>query len=130
MADSKASGRPTKYTEEILEKAKAYLEGGYLDNEQVIPTDVGLALHLGIARSTLYAWVKEEGKEVFSDTLDSINDTQHMVLLNKGLIGEFNSPITKLALANHGYHEKQEIKNDAALEIAEALRELSESLPG
>ena len=34
---------------------------------------------------------------------------QRLVLLNKGLTGEFNSNITKLVLGKHGFHDKREV---------------------
>ncbi len=51
--------RPTKYTPELLAKAKEYLES----YSTAIPSHIGLAYYLGIANSTMYAWSKEEGKE-------------------------------------------------------------------
>ena len=113
------SGRPTSCNEEMADKAADYLEN-YKDHGDAIPSAVGMACHLGIAKSTLYLW-GEENRFGFSDTLARCNDEQHRTLINKGLTGDFNSAITRLALANHGYSEKtstdvtsggQPIKND------------------
>jgi len=41
-------------------------------------------------------------------TLSRIATNQEFRLLNGGLLGDFNPAITKLALANHGYSEKQD----------------------
>jgi hypothetical protein len=87
------------------EKAKAYIDGGYLNEDQVIPSHVGMALSLNVNKSTLYKWA-EDGHGTFSDTLAQCNDKQHMILLSKGLTSEFSGTIVKLALSNHGYSEK------------------------
>lgn len=100
-----AGGRPTKYSKELLEKAKEYLET-YDTVGDVIPSVEGLSLYLDITRTTIYDWEKQEGKEEFSYILRKINAKQHQVLVNKGLSNDFNSAITKLVLGKHGYHEK------------------------
>ena len=94
--------RPTKYTPELLAKAKEYLES----YSTAIPSHIGLAYYLNIANSTLYAWAKEDGKGQFSDILERIMQLQFIELTDKGLTGDFNSAITKLALGKHGYTDK------------------------
>ncbi|MEQ5162241.1 DNA-packaging protein [Proteus terrae] len=114
---SKQVGCPSKLTNELIAKAKEYLHGGYKENEgQVIPSIAGLACYLGIARSTVYEYGKQDsdlGRE-FSDTLDGIMAFQEMKLINSGLVGDFNATITKLMLANHGYSEKQEVDHQSS----------------
>jgi len=97
-------GRPTDYSEEMVKKAIEYLE----NCPDALPSVVGLAIHLGTTTKTVYNWSKVEGRESFLHTLDKINDAQHNTALNKGLTGDFNATITKLVLANHGYHDKSE----------------------
>jgi len=107
-------GRPTKLTPEIRVLAKAYLDGGYIDADQVIPSVAGLAVVLGLSRPTLYDWGKND--EDFSYTLEQLKTFQECTLLNNGLNNKFNSTITKLVLTNHGYSEKpapEEDENDA-----------------
>lgn len=94
--------RPTKYTPELLAKAKEYLES----YSTAIPSHIGLAYYLGIANSTMYAWSKEKGKEEFSDMLDRIMQLQFIELSDKGLTGDFNAAITKLVLTKHNYTDK------------------------
>lgn len=100
------TGRPTKYTDELIKKAKAYITD-YAIYEDVIPSIAGLSSMLEISRSTLYKW--EEEKQEFSDILRGIKAEQEKILLNKGLSGDFNSAITKLVLGKHGYHDKQDL---------------------
>jgi len=106
------AGRPTKYNKAILEKANEYLNG---DSEDVVLSAVGLACYLNVTKSTVYLW-GDEHKE-FSDTLGKVQGLQERQLVNNGVTGDWNSTITKLMLANHGYHEKQDIKQSGELEI-------------
>ena len=101
------AGRPTKQTPEIIEAAKSYLEN-YEAAGNVFPSVAGLAVAIKVNRSTLYAWSREEGSE-FSHILADILDKQECVLWDKGMTGEFNSALTKLALGKHGYSDKNEI---------------------
>lgn len=105
------TGRPTKYTKEFEEKAQDYLVN-YANYEQAFPSNIGLALHLGIAESTLYKWAKEKGKERFSEILDDINAKQQMVAWHKGMTGEYNANLVKLLLGKHGFSEKQTIEHE------------------
>lgn len=102
------AGRPSKYTEELLEKARAYVEGGYENEGHEIPSIAGLSVVLGISRDTIYDWQKQDDKAEFSDLMDLLLSRQELVCMSKGLNGKFNSTITKLVLAKHGYHDKIE----------------------
>ena len=97
-------GHPTTYTDEISEKTKEYIECC----PDALPSVAGLAVYLGVSRSTVYKW-KDEQQE-FSDILEQLLSTQERLLLNNGLTGDFNATITKLVLSKHGYTEKQEIE--------------------
>jgi len=102
------AGRPTLYSPEMLAKAKEYLEGGYLANGKVIPSNVGLALHLDVTPQTLDNWAHNPDNLEFLGIMGKIQAKQQELLLNSGLTGEFNSAITKLVLGKHGYSEKSE----------------------
>ena len=101
--------RPTKYSKEIVEKAKAYITD-YEKYDDMIPSIEGMAEHLGLARETLYDWAKQKDKG-FSDILGRCMQVQAKTLVNNGLNNTFNSAITKLVLGKHGYHDsmKQDI---------------------
>ena len=101
-------GRPTKYTDETNDTARAYLDGGYMAEGSVIPSVAGLALLLGVARNTIYDWASQEDKLEFSNILDDILSKQEILLINSGLTGDFNASIAKLALGKHGYSDKVE----------------------
>jgi hypothetical protein len=103
-------GRPLTFTlEQLQEKAKEYLAINLLPKEEgglgeAIPSAVGLACFLAIDKTTLYRY--SERFPEFCTTLNEIQALQEQVALNRGIDGTFNAPITKLVLANHGYHEK------------------------
>lgn len=102
------TGRPSKLTPAIAKKAKDYVDGGFT-KDGVVPSVAGLAVHLGFRRNRLYEWGAKN--QDFQDTLDAIQDKQQALLLNNGLSGDFNSTITKLMLANHGFHDKVDSVN-------------------
>jgi hypothetical protein len=100
-------GRPTIYTDENLAKAAKYLvewEG----TGDVIPSQAGLAIYLGISLSCVEKWARDEKKQEFLRVLDQIEVKQQALLVNKGLSGDFNSNIAKLVLGKHGFKDKAE----------------------
>lgn len=99
-------GRPSKYNDAMQESANRYVFD-FAEQGDVIPSNAGLCCWLGISRSTLHEWTGTYPE--FSSTLDAIQAKQETMTLNKALIGDFNSTIAKLVLANHGYSDKQEI---------------------
>ncbi len=107
-------GRQTEYTEFHNEKALKYASGEWKEDGSVIPSVAGLALYLGVARTTVYKWADENPE--FSYTLERLLSSQELRALNNGLSGEFNPAITKLVLHNHGYSDKSEI--DSNVEFA------------
>lgn len=103
-------GRPTKYGPEVLEAAKAYLEN-YEAAGDVVPTIVGLACELGIAKSTCYDWASHDDKAEFSDLLTRIENKQERLLLSGSLKGEMEKVISKMMLSKHGWIEKSETRS-------------------
>lgn len=100
-------GRPTKYSQEVVEIARDYVENHQRYGD-VIPSIEGLALVLGVNRDTIYEW-KKQYKE-FSDTLEILNLKQTKLLINAGLLNKVNIAIAKLLLSKQGYTEKQEVE--------------------
>jgi hypothetical protein len=116
MADEKnKGGRPSKLTEELCEKAETYIAE---KQDTELPSQVGLAVFLDISLKTLHNWsnIDENDAEItdetkalatrFLHTLEDVETYQHYHAVNRGLIGTYNSVITKLVLANHGYADK------------------------
>ena len=100
-------GRPTDYSDEILQKTHDYIEN-YSQEGDLIPSMAGLSVYLEVSRTTLYLWSKRPENSEFMYTLGKLKRIQEKLLLNGGLGSTMNSGIVKLALANHGYAEKQD----------------------
>lgn len=96
--------RPPIYGGEILKQATDYVE------EIAVPTAAGLAVHLGVARQTIYQW-RDDHKE-FSDILGRLLAKQEANLISGGLAGDYNPTIAKLILTKHGYSDRQEISGN------------------
>jgi hypothetical protein len=99
------TGRPTKYTPELVEKINEFFSEAVPTNMR-IPTVEGLCIKLNITRETAYAWAKENPD--FSDTLEQIKVKQKEYLTEVGIFGgkEINANIVALFLkANHGMIE-------------------------
>lgn len=107
------AGRPTDYNEEIVEKAREYIflftDESTIPKDEVIPSIEGLALYIDMNRSTLYEWDGSEGKEEFSDIMDTLRSLQGKTLLTGSLTNKLNANISKAILSRHGYHEKTEV---------------------
>jgi len=114
--------RPTKLTPELIKKAKSYLATckddiietdkgalAYVDVE--LPSQVGLARHLGINKDTITEWCKLEDElaKEFSVIVKDIHDEQERRLINKSLGGLYTPKIAGMMLGKHGYVEKQEV---------------------
>jgi hypothetical protein len=97
-------GRPTKYGQDVLDKAYEYLDN--FTQHGVVPSTARLARILNVARSQLYVW-RDEYPE-FQDILEAIQAEQEALLIDSGLTGEFVSPITKLLMTKHGYSDRIE----------------------
>lgn len=113
---SREVGRPSKYNDEMQDRADRYLfaleELGH-----VVPSRAGLCCFLGIAKSTSQEWEKSFPR--FSATLANIEVMQEHLALNGGLAGNLNSTIVKLVLANHGYSDKVDnVSSDGSMSPA------------
>lgn len=117
-------GRPTDYSEEILDKAREYLLN--LPQDEVIHSIEGLSDYLCIARSTIYDWASQEEKKDFSDILGKILVKQGKSLVNGGLNGKLNSTITKLILTKHDYRDEVKKEIEGKLTIGKVLDELED----
>lgn len=107
------AGRPVEYNAEFVENAKKYI-ASCKDKDRKngkptvnIPTKGGLAVHLGVARETLYDWAGKYPE--FSDVMEDLSAEQEKRLINNGLSGTYNPTIAKVLLTKHGYREGQEL---------------------
>lgn len=100
-------GRHTKYNADMQAAADAYVNGGFVDCKDVVPSRAGLACELSVSRNTLTNWGEEHAQ--FLSTLEKIDHVQERISLSGGLRGDLNSTIVKLLLANHGYSDKQAV---------------------
>lgn len=117
-------GRPSKLNQTHLDGAEWYLKGGFQERSEVIPSIAGLACFLGVSRDQIYDWGRQNTD--FRYTLENIKAAQENILLNKGLQGEFNATITKLALSNHGYSDKTENAVSGSLEVKKSAADLTD----
>jgi hypothetical protein len=91
--------------EEVAKDVSKYIKN--CKEQFYLPTVEGLAVHLEIARSTVYACAKVFPE--FSDILEALLAAQGSQLIQNGVTGEYNSTITKLMLTKHGYTDKMEV---------------------
>ena len=96
-------GRPTEYSQAILDLARMYLDN--LPEDEVVHSIEGLADYICINRDTIYNWASQEDKKAFSDIVEEVRHKQANTRINKGLTGAFTSPIAKVMLSKHGYRE-------------------------
>lgn len=106
-------GRPTNYTDDLIDGALDYLES-YKSKEELVPTVVGLCRHINRSKAVIYKWAKDVDKQEFIDILGQIEELQHIGLVNGGLSSAFNPAITKMMLTKHGYSDKQEIDHQSS----------------
>lgn len=106
--------KDNKCSQEMVDKAIEYVDGGYKEQEQVVPTSEGLALYLGVARQTPINWANQEHNE-FREDFQYINDrlmaTQAVKIVNGGLTKEFDSGFCGKLAGNHGYIDKQSVEH-------------------
>ena len=109
-----AGGRPSSYSKDVLKKAKEYIDSFQTSTNEVVPSVVGLCQVINRAKSTVYKWRSEPDKQEFSDILERIEEKQQILLVNGGLLGDFNSNIAKMMLTKHGFSDKQEIDHQSS----------------
>lgn len=108
--------RLTIYNEQVLKDANEYLKN-YESHNHPFPSITGLSRVLGISLSALKRWRNDEDKKELKTTLEMIKDEQHLQLINKGIMGEYNAAICKLMLHNFGYSDKQKIEQTEKVQV-------------
>lgn len=104
--EKRQRGHTTSYEDKYLFMAEDYIEHYKDDNIQVIPTIAGFARSAGIARSTVYKWLDDKVSHEFTAAIEDIQALQEVIVLSKGLTGEFKPTVSSLVLSKHGYANK------------------------
>ncbi|MHC4735716.1 MAG: terminase small subunit [Planctomycetota bacterium] len=100
-------GRPSEYKPEYVKKVDEYIQLSLKQNKTTteLPTLVGLAIYFDKVVNTLKNWGKEHPE--FLTALRKLQAYQKRELINRGLLGTYNSTIAKLILSsNHGMTER------------------------
>lgn len=113
-------GAPTKFSEDKIKIAEDYSLGGWEVEGFVTPTIEHLAFNLEVSVKTIYEWLKQEdqdgeysGMDRFRKSLEKIKQKQAIIIINKGLKGDFNPVLSKLILSsNHGYKDRSDTTSD------------------
>lgn len=117
MAKTKAEpgpmGRPTTYSQELVEKGWDYVNGAWQETSKTVPSVVGLCRYINRSKSVVYEWQKQHPE--FADILSALMELQEDLLKDGGLIGNFNSTIAKLFLTKHGYSDKSEVTQETKI---------------
>lgn len=107
-------GQARRLDAALLEKAREYVnkyhEDGYFQLVKKLPSETGLALHLGVTKMTVIRWKKDldDVAVEFAELLEEVKDLQHECLVNCGLFKELDPKITTLMLGQHGISNKSE----------------------
>lgn len=108
METKPGRGRPTKYNTRLLERVTNYTVKCL--NQGIFPTIEELAAVLGIGTRTIYDWELEHAE--FSQTIDTLRDTQKHLLITNGLNGNYNTRFSMFLLRSiHGLTEKEPLIN-------------------
>lgn len=98
------------YNQEILNEAVCYLNNYDVIYGDKVPTKAGLCRILEISPTTAYAWA--ETHQAFGLVMEQLGLERQRQLINNGLIGRFNSNITKLMLADEGYSDRTTVDHN------------------
>jgi len=112
------NGRPTKLTQDFINKADEYMDC-WEELGEVIPSIAGLSVYTRVSRDSIHSWAagewpsdaSESTRESFSDIVTALGATQELKLMNGGLGGAMNPTIAKLLLHKHGHSEKVQQDN-------------------
>lgn len=115
----KPTGRPTKLTPELMEKASGYLD--WVKTQPILTSDgkevertpklISLARYLGIDKNTVTNLRKVS--EEFNNICDGIQDAYEECLIDHGLAGNYQPRVaTFLLSADIGKREKTDVTTD------------------
>ena len=111
VSDVNIGGCPSKLDDELIAKAEEYIYD-FRSNNDVVPSVAGLACYLEISRSSVYNYKGQSNR--FLDIVERVELLQEKMLINGGLMGDFNASIAKLMMTKHGYSDKREVDNKSS----------------
>ncbi|WP_439946498.1 terminase small subunit [Streptomyces sp. BBFR109] len=118
--------RPTKLTETVLNAAREYVDTGWKKKKHAVPMIEGLALWIGVDRTTVREWADNPPTEKnqnetekafkarlslhrrFSLIVNELNDVQAVELASGALKNKLNARTANMMLSKHGYVERKE----------------------
>ncbi len=112
-------GRPKTYGDDILNKAREYLElcidtvedkDNGIRKKVRLPSIGGMAVYLGVSRDILRTWDIEHVE--FSVIMEELRSMQEQRLIDNGLSSDYNPTIAKVLLTKHGYIDKSDVTSD------------------
>jgi GR25 family glycosyltransferase involved in LPS biosynthesis len=122
---TKKMGRPTKYNEDILEKANQYFYDCIEQNK--IPFVEDIAISLRICDKTIYNWANQHPE--FLRTIQAIMVLQKKELKKRGLMKEVDTRMANLLLqADHGLKTTQVVEDNRPNETIDKLKQIHDEL--
>lgn len=119
------TGRPTLYGPDVLESANDYFfNDGYRSDGHSLPMFAGLAVRLGVAKSTLYKWAAEN--KDFSDILERGKAQLEIVLSTGATVGGYNPTFSGLIAANALDWRSSKSEVSATVTVTERPSELTQ----
>jgi hypothetical protein len=104
---SRPGGRPTKYTPDMPDQLKAYMQ----NCPDELPSKAGFANFVGVHVNTMDNWGRKYSEFLWA--LERLKTLQCSILIDKGLTGKYNPTIAKLILcSNHGYGKRRDTVTD------------------
>lgn len=106
------SGKST-CTQEHVNLGMEYIQGGYEEKGESIPTAQGLALYMDVARATPYNWAEQETcqfRDEMAYIIDRVQAIQAVKIINGGLTGAYNPAFAGKLVGNHGFSDRQSVE--------------------
>lgn len=137
-----AGGRPTAYKPEYCDLIIEHFDkepfttsfdeasGKTFRSAILLPTLTNFARSIGVARSTIYEWAKDNPE--FSDAIKRAQELQEEVLMQNGLFGAYDKTFAIFTAKNIcGWKDKQDIEHSGSIgsisdsELDEKIRKLA-----
>lgn len=137
-----AGGRPTAYKPEYCDLIIEHFDkepfttsfdeasGKTFRSAILLPTLTNFARTIGVARSTIYEWAKDNPE--FSDAIKRAQELQEEVLMQNGLFGAYDKTFAIFTAKNIcGWKDKQDIEHSGSIgsisdsELDEKIRKLA-----